>query len=59
MIDYDDVRRQIEDLHLEAEETADLARATTDPVRRSELLTDAKRMLRKAARLRGQMEAGL
>lgn len=58
MIDYDNLPAEIERLHDEAEDLADLARNASDPTYAAELREDAKRKVRQAARLRAQIEEG-
>lgn len=58
MSEFDEVAAQIDALHLEAEDLADMARNTPNAARAAEYREDAKRRIRKAARLRAQMEGG-
>lgn len=55
MIDYDRIPEEIERLHMEAEDLADVARHCTDARKASEYREDAKRKIRQAARLRAQI----
>lgn len=57
MIDYDNIPAEIERLHAEAEDLADLAKTVVSPVYADQLRQDAKRKIRQAARLRSQVEA--
>lgn len=56
MIDYDNLPAEIERLHEEAEDLADVARHCADPRKAAEYREDAKRKIRAAARLRAQIE---
>lgn len=56
MIDYDRIPEEIERLHAEAEDLADLAKNSRTPEYAAELREDARRKVRAAARLRAQIE---
>lgn len=56
MIDYDNIPAEIDRLHAEAEDLADLAKSTSSETYAAELRQDAKRKIRAAARLRAQVE---
>lgn len=56
MIDYDNLPAEIERLHAEAEDLADLAKVVVSPEYADELREDARRKIRAAARLRAQIE---
>lgn len=56
MIDYDNLEAEIDRLHEEAEDLADLAKHTKSASYAAELREDARRRVRAAARLRAQIE---
>lgn len=56
MSTFDNPEQMIEDLHDEAEDLADLAKLQSDEQAARELFQAAQSKVRKAARLRSQME---
>ena len=55
---FDNPEQLIEDLHVEAEDLADLAKLQSDEQAARELFQAAQSRVRKAARIRAQMEEG-
>lgn len=54
-MNLDDPRAEIDALHLQAEDLADLARAHGDPLEANRLRKEARRLVQQAARLRQQI----